>query len=59
MMASSSLDALGKVTCPPSPATITHFRPSGIKALTPSPVPGPMIPGAGASLSWQAFKHRR
>ena len=21
-------DALGKVTCPPSPATITHFRPS-------------------------------
>src|SRR4051794_19272344 len=44
MMASSSLDALGKVTCPPSPATITQFRPSGIKALTPSPVPGPMIP---------------
>jgi hypothetical protein len=30
-----------EVTC--SPATITHFCPSGIKALTPSSVPGPMI----------------
>ena len=27
------MDALGKVACPPSTATITHFRPSGIKAL--------------------------
>src|ERR1700740_2330742 len=30
-------DALGKVTCPPSPATITHFRPSVSRPSRPVP----------------------